>query len=706
MSDPQLPPLVLGGRRVGADRWRFAVWAPEAERVALVLEAPGASAQPPGSAALPQSGGEPGAAEHEMSPMGGLLPELVPPLEGGPGVRDAGAGYWVVEIDWPAEIDRAAEIRAAEIRAAGIDAAATGRSRSRLPRYRFRLDGGELLADPASRSQPDDVFGPSQVFVPEPSRRSRGTGRALEDYVIYELHVGAFTEEGTLDAAIDELDELMALGVTAVELMPLAEFPGARNWGYDGVFPFSVESSYGGPAALVRFVDACHARGLSVVLDVVYNHLGPEGNVLGRFGPYFTDRYRTPWGDALNFDGAGSDGVRRYFVENGLYWLFELGVDALRLDAVHAIADESERPFLAELSAAVDHWSRALGERRHLFAESALNTRGFLRSREQGGCGFDGQWCDDFHHALHVSLTGEQVGYYVDFDGLPSLADALQNGFVYRGQHSTFRGRRHGVPSRGLDGSRLVVCAQNHDQVGNRPRGERLAGLVEHEDLKLSAALLLLSPFVPLLFMGEEDADESPFLYFVDHHDPELLRAVRDGRCEEHSGFSAAGVPDPGALETYTSSKRRRPEEGDRRRLSLRALYARLLELRRSHSALGTGALESVKAGTARRLLVLERRSPARSARDSPGRASGGRVVGIFSFERGPSTLDLEGRDGPAKSAGGSLPDIDAAGLELLLDSSAAEWGGPGSRAPTRLAAAGALEIPGPGFLLYGTPSR
>jgi maltooligosyltrehalose trehalohydrolase len=664
VADRELPPLVLGarpieGQPVGAERWRFTVWAPAAERVALVLEGEAGSA--------PKEH-----AEHEMRPLADPLPTLVPPADGGPEVFDRPDGYWVVEL--------------------GADelAGKTHGGRHEGLRYRFRLDRAEALADPASRFQPEDVDGPSETFAAPPrSGRARGSGRALEDYVIYELHVGALTEEGTLDAAVGELDALVELGVTAVELMPLAEFPGERNWGYDGVFPFAVERSYGGPAALVRFVDACHQRGLSVIVDVVYNHLGPEGNVLPRFGPYFTDRYRTPWGDALNFDGAGSDAVRRYFVENGLYWLFAIGVDGLRLDAVHAIADESERPFLAELSAAVEHWSRARGERRYLFAESARNTRAFLRPRAQGGCGFDGQWCDDLHHALHVALTGERGGYYADFDGLPSLADALGHGFVYRGQHSTFRRRRHGVPSRGLDGSRFVVCAQNHDQVGNRARGERLASLVESEALKVAAALVLVSPFVPLLFMGEEDGDPSPFLYFVDHRDPELLRAIREGRRREHPAFAEQEVPDPGALDTFLASKLSRPWSGERRRHALRAYYARLLELRRTHRALGTGALEDVDARSTGRTLILDRHG-----RQGAGQA---RAVGLFAFDAGPSGIDLGNLERDPGGPGGG-------DLELMVDSSATEWGGPGGAVPERLPAGG-LTIPGPAFLLYGTPS-
>ncbi|HSK75294.1 MAG TPA: malto-oligosyltrehalose trehalohydrolase, partial [Thermoanaerobaculia bacterium] len=367
--------------------------------------------------------------------------------------------------------------------------------------YSYRLDGGDRRPDPASRYQPEGVHGPSAVV----DHRFDWTddawaGLALSEHSLSELHVGTFTPEGTFDAVIPHLDRLVDLGVTAVELMPVAQFPGSRNWGYDGALPYAVQNSYGGPEGLKRLVDACHARGLAVVLDVVYNHLGPEGNYLSEFGPYFTGRYKTPWGLALNYDGPYSDPVRRYFLENAFAWIADYHVDGLRLDAVHAIADNSERPFLQELGTEIRSLADRLLRRVHVFPESDRNTLFYLRRPERGGCGFDAQWTDDFHHSLHTLLTGERSGYYQDFGSLDQMAAAMAGGFVYTGQYSPYRRRRHGVPAGEMSGERHVVCSQNHDQTGNRMNGERLASLTDFESLKLAAGAVLLSPFLPLLF--------------------------------------------------------------------------------------------------------------------------------------------------------------------------------------------------------------
>jgi maltooligosyltrehalose trehalohydrolase len=456
-------------------------------------------------------------------------------------------------------------------------------------RYRYRLDGSAELADPASRAQPDGVHGPSAV-VDLRSRRWHDEGFVpppLRDAVVYELHVGTFTERGTFATAAARLDDLVELGVTTIEVMPVAQFPGQRNWGYDGVFPFAVQHSYGGAAGLQEFVDACHTRGVSVLLDVVYNHLGPEGNVLGAFGPYFTDRYRTPWGEAVNLDGPGSDGVRSFFAANVTQWLTDFHLDGLRLDAVHELIDRSARPFLAEL-AALGAAIEEGGRRVVLIAESADNDPRVVTGREAGGLGMDAQWNDDFHHAVHVALTGEQNGYYGDYSGPEDVARAMGQGFVYQGQYSRFRRRRHGAPSVGLDPQRFVVFAQNHDQVGNRPDGGRLSSLVTPDQARLAAALLLLSPGVPLLFMGEEYGETAPFPYFVDHGDPALLQAVRRGRAAEHAHDPRADrAPDPGDPATFAAAKLdwslRRSDDAHR---ELCALYRDLIALRSSEPAL------------------------------------------------------------------------------------------------------------------------
>jgi maltooligosyltrehalose trehalohydrolase len=450
--------------------------------------------------------------------------------------------------------------------------------------YRFRLDGREL-PDPASRSQPGGVHGPSEVVDPSTFEWSDGgwRGHALADLVIYELHVGTYTPEGTFDATAAHLDALVELGVTAIELMPVAQFPGSRNWGYDGVFPFAVQDSYGGPDGLRRLVDECHRRGLSVVLDVVYNHIGPEGNVLAEFGPYFTGRYRTPWGEAMNFDGPGSDEVRRYFIENALRWSSEYHVDALRLDAIHGIVDTSAKPFLEELSQSVDAHDRPL----LLIAETDQDDVRVVTPRGRGGLGMHAQWSDDFHHALHAFVTGERQGYYRDFGSLEQIAKAYREGFVYSGEYSTFRGRRFGSSSRDVPGEKLVVFAQNHDQVGNRFAGDRLSSMLSIEQLKLVAGVLLLAPYVPLLFMGEEYGELAPFHYFVSHSDPALVESVRRGRREEFAAFGwGEDVPDPQDEATFESSKLDHRLEGKEPHASIRSLYRDLLRLRRTHPAL------------------------------------------------------------------------------------------------------------------------
>ncbi|MBI5440985.1 MAG: malto-oligosyltrehalose trehalohydrolase, partial [Deltaproteobacteria bacterium] len=391
-------------------------------------------------------------------------------------------------------------------------------------RYRYRLDGGEGLPDPASSFQPLGIHGPSVLVDHDAFGWTDGSWRGLSlgRLILYEVHVGTFTREGTFDAVVPRLRELRDLGVTCLELMPVAQFPGERNWGYDGVNLFAVQASYGGPDGLKRLVDACHGVGLAVVLDVVMNHLGPEGNYLGRYGPYFTDRYRTLWGEAVNFDGVDSDEVRRFFLQNALHWFERYHVDGLRLDAVHAIHDESARPFLGELAEQVGRLGKTCGRPLHLVAESDRNDPRVVRPAEAGGLGLDALWLDDLHHALHSLLTGERAGYYADFGRLGQLAKCYREGFAYSGEYSTYHQRRQGASSRQLPGERFVVFAQNHDQVGNRRLGERLANLVPFEALKLAAGAVLLSPFVPLLFMGEEYGEEAPFLCFVDHGDPEL----------------------------------------------------------------------------------------------------------------------------------------------------------------------------------------
>jgi maltooligosyltrehalose trehalohydrolase len=454
--------------------------------------------------------------------------------------------------------------------------------------YRYRLDGALERPDPASRCQPEDVHGPSQV-VDAQFTWDDGCwyGLPLREYIFYELHVGTFTPEGTFEAIIPHLSELKALGITAIELMPIAQFPGHRNWGYDGVYPFAAQHSYGGADGLKRLVQACHQHGLAVVLDVVYNHLGPEGNYLGDYGPYFTERYKTPWGRALNFDGPYSDEVRHFFIDNALFWVTEFHIDALRLDAVHAILDHSAQPFLQYLGRALHDRAERLNRRIYAIAESALNDSRIIRPRELGGFALDAQWNDDFHHALRVLLTGDRSGYYQDFGQIEHLAKAYREGFVYAGDYSAFRRQRHGNSSRDLPAQQFVVFAQDHDQVGNRMLGERLSQLVSLEALKLAASAVLLSPFLPLLFMGEEYGEVAPFPYFISHLDPQLVETVRRGRREEFASFVWQGEPlDPQDVETFQRAMlnhRLRDEAGHR---ALLEFYQELIHLRKVLPAL------------------------------------------------------------------------------------------------------------------------
>jgi maltooligosyltrehalose trehalohydrolase len=465
--------------------------------------------------------------------------------------------------------------------------------------YRFSLDGDTPLPDPRSPWQPEGVHGPSRTIDPASFEWSDDGWQPppLAAAVVYELHVGSFTRTGTFEAAIERLDELVELGVTHVALLPVAEFPGNRGWGYDGVDLFAPHHAYGGPVGLVRLVDACHARGLAVLLDVVYNHLGPAGNYLSRYGPYFTDRYSTPWGEAVNFDGPGSDEVRRFVVDNALTWLRDYRFDGLRIDAVHAIVDTSALHVLEQMAQEVDRLEAAVGRHKVLIAESDLNDPRIVRPPEIGGYGIDAQWSDDFHHALHSLLTGERDGYYADFGSLADLAETLRHAFRYSGQYAEFRGRRHGRAADGVPGWRFLGYLQNHDQVGNRAVGERSAALMPVGRLKVGAAVVLLGPFVPMLFQGEEWAASTPFQYFTDHPDAELGRAVSEGRRSEFAafGWEPESVPDPQASSTFERSRLRWQERADGRHAEMLEWHRRLIALRRSTPDLLDGSLERVE---------------------------------------------------------------------------------------------------------------
>ena len=451
--------------------------------------------------------------------------------------------------------------------------------------YAFSLDGGPPLPDPRSPSQPNGVHGLSRPVDHSAFewRHARWRQAPLSSAIIYECHIGTFTPAGTFDAAAERLGYLRDLGVTHVELMPVCEFSGARGWGYDGVDLYAPHHSYGGPDAMKRFVDAAHGHGLGVILDVVYNHLGPEGNYLGKFGPYFTDRYRTPWGDAVNLDDQDSDEVRRFFCDNALMWLRDYRVDGLRLDAIHAIFDASAIHFLEQLGAEVHELEAEVGRHLVVIAESDLNLPRIVTPREAGGYGLDAQWNDDFHHALHTILTGESAGYLADFGSIAQLAKTLTRGFVYDGTYSKSRRRKHGAPVFGLSAHRFVAFLQNHDQVGNRAMGERLGHLVTIDQLKIAAALLMTAPFVPMLFQGEEWNASSPFQYFTDHQDAALAESVRKGRRAEFAHFvaNASEIPDPQASQTFERSKLDWDERESGEHREIYEWYRRLIRLRR-----------------------------------------------------------------------------------------------------------------------------
>ncbi|HWQ19979.1 MAG TPA: malto-oligosyltrehalose trehalohydrolase [Methanotrichaceae archaeon] len=541
--------------------------------------------------------------------------------------------------------------------------------------YFYRLDGERDRPDPASRFQPQGVHGPSQVVPSAYTWKDQDWQvMPLEKMVIYEIHVGTFTPAGTFDALIPRLDELSDLGINALEIMPVSQFPGGRNWGYDGVFPFAPQYTYGGPEGLKGLVNECHIHDLALILDVVYNHFGPEGNYLAEFGPYFTDKYKTPWGRAVNFDDAFSDEVRRYFFQNAHQWLEEYHIDGLRLDAIHAICDMSAKPFLAELSEKV----QGISTRKHyLIAESDLNDVRVVLPRDQSGYGFDGQWCDDFHHALHALLTRERAGYYADFGKVDDLVRSIRDGFVYSGKYSSLRKRSHGSSSRCIPSKRFIVFSQNHDHVGNRMLGERLSQLVCFEALKLAAGAVILSPYIPLLFMGQEYAESAPFHYFISHSSPDLVEAVRSGRKREFAAFLDQGdPPDPQSLETF---ERSRLQWGGRRAGHhgvMLDLCRELVRLRRDTPALANLSKDNLDAcGAEGEKMVLIKRHHNNS-----------RALCLMNFNSRAVEVTFPSRKEAWKKA---------------VDTSEKRWMGPGSSAPSEIETSEKFDIEPLSFILY-----
>jgi maltooligosyltrehalose trehalohydrolase len=502
--------------------------------------------------------------------------------------------------------------------------------------YLFRLDDQEEWPDPASRWQPQGVHGPSQICNPRSFSWTAQSWKPLDltSAIIYELHVGTFSPDGTFDAIIPYLDALAELGITTIEIMPVAQFPGSRNWGYDGTYLYAPQNTYGGPQGLQRLVDAAHKRGLTMILDVVYNHVGPEGNYLGKFAPYYTDRYKTPWGSALNFDDADSGPVRDFFISNAIYWLEQFRFDGLRLDAIDGIRDFGAHHFLAELSESVQALSQRLGMKKVLIAESDMNDRKVLDPRDRGGFAMDAQWSDDFHHSLHTLLTGESAGYYSSFGQLQHLADTLRQGWYYDGRYSKFRRRKFGNSPRGISPDHFVVCIQNHDQVGNRAEGDRLGKLVDLESQKLAAGVVLLSPFVPMLFMGEEYGEIAPFLYFTSHEDAALIAAVRKGRREEFAHFGwHPEVPDPQSEKTFHAATLRHDRQDRQPHSAIREFYKQLIALRKKYR-LGEPSPIEVLTRKPENAIVLFRRTAVHP------------LLMIFHFGQERANIALEGPSG------------------------------------------------------------
>jgi maltooligosyltrehalose trehalohydrolase len=504
--------------------------------------------------------------------------------------------------------------------------------------YSLVFEDGRTRPDPVSRFQPNGVHGVSQVVDPNAFIWSdqHWAGLPLMDYILYELHIGTFTEEGTFESAISKLDHLRELGITAVELMPVCEFPGTRNWGYDGVDLYAPHSAYGGPGGLKTLINACHQAGLAVVLDVVYNHVGPEGNYLAEFGPYFTGRYQTPWGSAINYDGPGSDAVRRFIIDNALYWLTEYHVDALRLDAIHGIFDFSAVHILAELRERFHEQAARLDRIAWISAESDLNDIRVLNPRAVGGWGLDAQWHDEFHHALLAYLTGARRGYLAGFGHLKQIQKAITEGFVYDGCYSEYRQRHFGSSSLDQPGHRFVAFLQNHDQIANTSEGLRLSQLVSLEHYKLAVAVLICSPYLPLLFMGDEFADTAPFFYFTSHGDPALARAVTEGRRKEYEEFAVSGqFSDPQSRETFDRSKVTWALLTEPQHDAILHFYSDLIALRKHWPCLCNCRkdLTRVEIDDDARWLRLDRADP-----------SGSHAILFCNFSANPTPIDLDER--------------------------------------------------------------
>ncbi len=547
--------------------------------------------------------------------------------------------------------------------------------------YLYQLDDKFPLPDPASLCQPLGVHGPSEVIDLEKFKWTDGDWQniPLEQMIFYELHTGTFTEEGNFDGIIRKLDYLLDLGINTIQLMPAGQFPGARNWGYDGVYPYAVQKSYGGHESLMNLVNTCHQKGIAVFLDVIYNHLGPEGNYLHEYGPYFTERYKTPWGKAINYDDKYCNGVRNYVIQNALMWLRTFHLDGLRLDAVHAIYDFGAKHIMQELADQVSLLNHQTGKKHYLVAESALNDSRYINPPEIGGYGLDAQWNDDFHHSMHALVTGEQNGYYIDYSNPFMLLKAFTNGYAYEGEYSEFRKRNFGNSSQPNEGNQFIVFSQNHDMVGNRKFGERFSALVSFEMLKVIAGAVFVSPFLPMLFMGEEYGEKNPFLYFVNHSNEVLNKLVRRGRLNDFKSFYPGDnkpAPDPADVNTFTRSKLSSNPLTNKESKALFNYYKTLIHLKKTHPVLRRADKKQIKVTLENKIFTIERWN------------AESQIICWLNFSN--------------KSVKMSLPEtIDGKTAKLILCSSDKSWNGVGQEVPMNITGRENVNLMKESMLLY-----
>ncbi len=546
-------------------------------------------------------------------------------------------------------------------------------------RYKYQINSENSFPDPASLSQPDGVHKASEVISLKDFNwtDSDWNNISLNEMIQYELHTGAFSETGDFDGIISKLDYLKDLGVNTIEILPVSQFSGHHNWGYDGVYPFAVQNSYGGPKKLMELVNSCHEKGMAVIMDVVYNHFGPEGNYTGNFGHYFTDTYSTPWGQSINFDGPHSDGVRNYVVQNALMWCRDYHIDGLRLDAVHAIYDFSAKHIMQELAEKITELEKETGRKHYLIPESHLNDVRYISPAEKGGYGLDAQWSDDFHHTVHTLTTGERKGYYVDFGKPEHLSKAIKNAFVYDGQYSEFRKKTYGNTTENNPGEQFVIFNQNHDQVGNRLHGDRLISMTDFETAKVIAAATLTAPNIPMLFMGEEYGERNPFYYFVSHLDPKLNKLVREGRKNEFKDFyaDAAESKNPDAQETFEASKLSWNIENDTEKKAMYEFYRKLIQLRTTHPVLKVTDKKNLQIMENGKLFLMERWQGEQ------------RILVIMNFDDKRHTISVNLNNS----------------FKKVLDSGEEKWNGPGSSAPETLKKNEKLKIQQKSVLIYST---